>query len=309
MPIALPAPKLYTPFLSGDFRMELGLHALDLAEWIEIDANLGRELALKHDLLTQRPDEVFMALPQADAGAEETLALLVAHLVKHFPFIFEKEGDLLRNRTTGACWDLAACGLHPLDLAGRLVQEDLCLMAPDAITGEYRLVGASVCFPSRWRPAEKLGRNLDGIHGPVPRYEPNMSSPMQRFFAKVKPDRSVWRVGWSVADSPDLFLPGQHGGAQADVSHITADNAGESLWLRVERQTLRRLPQSGQILFTIRIYVTSLADAARNPADAADLAESFRNMAPDFRAYKGITPVADAAIAWLDRAAEGKIHV
>ena len=75
----------------------------------------------------------------------------------------------------------------------------------------------------------------------------------------------------------------------------------------MERQTLRRLPQSGQILFTIRIYVTSLAEAARNPADAADLAQSFRHMAPDFRAYKGITPIADAAIAWLDRAAEGKI--
>ncbi len=193
-------------------------------------------------------------------------------------------------------------------MAGRLVQEDLCLMAEEPESGEYRLVGASVCFPSRWRPAEKLGQNLDGIHGPVPRYDTTLSSPMQRFFARLKADRPVWRVGWSVADSPDLFLPGQHGGVQQNpahvAAHITAANAGENLWLRVERQTLRRLPLSGQILFTIRIYVNSLADAAGTPEDAAHLAASFRHMAPDFRAYKGITPVADAAIAWLDRAAK-----
>ena len=46
-----------------------------------------------------------------------------------------------------------------------------------------------------------------------------------------------------------------------------------------------------------------VAEAARNPADAAQLAASFRHMAPDFRGYKGITPVADAAIAWLERTA------
>lgn len=302
--LTLPDPKPYTPFLSGDFRMEMGLNRLDLADWIEIDHTFAQDLALKRRLLAERRDDVFMALPQADPGATETLALLADHLPASFPLFFERDGQVLHNRITGERWDLAASGLHPLDLAGRLVQEDLCLMAEDPASGEYRLVAASVCFPSRWQPAEKLGHNLDGIHGPVPRYDPKLSNPMNRFFAKFKADRPVWRIGWSVADRPDLFLPGQHGGAQPDTGHITADNAGDALWLRVERQTLRRLPQSGQILFTIRIYVTALADAARNPTDAAQLAASFRHMAPDFRAYKGITPVADAAIAWLERAAE-----
>lgn len=133
-----------------------------------------------------------MALPGRRRGCRD-LGFAGDHLVQHFPLIFEKEDDLLWNRSTGACWALAASGFHPLDLAGRLSARNLCLMAEDPESGDYRLVAASVCFPSRWRPAEKLGRDLDGIHGPVPRYEPNMDSPMQRFFAKVKPDRSVWR--------------------------------------------------------------------------------------------------------------------
>ena len=133
----LPQPKPYTPYLSGDFRMEMGLHALDLADWIEIDTNFPQDLALKGQLLTQRRDEVFVSLPQADPGASEVLALLAEHLPRRFPAFFERDGDLLRNQITGERFDLAASDLHPLDLAGRLVQEDLCLMAADG-EGRYR---------------------------------------------------------------------------------------------------------------------------------------------------------------------------
>lgn len=103
-----------------------------------------------------------------------------------------------------------------------------------------------------------------------------------------------------VADSPDLFLPGQHGGAQSDVSHITTDNARPQPLATGERQTLRRLPQSGQIA-PLRALFQLAGGPRAKPATWPD-----RRMAPDFRAYKGITPIADAAIAWLDRAARGK---
>jgi hypothetical protein len=50
--------------------------------------------------------------------------------------------------------------MHPLDLAGRVVPDDLCLVQADA-DGVPRLVAASLCFPSRWRLGEKLGRPLE----------------------------------------------------------------------------------------------------------------------------------------------------
>jgi hypothetical protein len=39
---------------------------------------------------------------------------------------------------------------------------------------------------------------------------------------------------------------------------VTVDNAGERLHLRVERQTLSRLPRSNAVLFTIRTYMNRL---------------------------------------------------
>ena len=48
-------------------------------------------------------------------------------------------------------------------------------------------------------------------------------------------------------------------------AHVSVENAGETLFVRSERQTLRRLPETGAILFTIGIYVAPLGRlSARN---------------------------------------------
>jgi heme-dependent oxidative N-demethylase alpha subunit-like protein len=46
--------------------------------------------------------------------------------------------------------------------------------------------------------------------------------------------------------------------------------------LRVERQTLRRLPRSGAIVFTIRVYMTPLAGLG--PGEAGRLAAALRGV-------------------------------
>ncbi len=83
--MSLPPPKPYAPYLSGDFRMEMGMHALNLADWIEIDDHYAQDLAEKRRLLAEQGEEVFVALPQAQPGAAETLALLGEHLPRTFP--------------------------------------------------------------------------------------------------------------------------------------------------------------------------------------------------------------------------------
>jgi dimethylamine monooxygenase subunit A len=69
--------------------------------------------------------------------------------------------------------------------------------------------------------------------------------------------------------------------------------------LRVERQTLRRLPETGAILFTIRTYVHSLADALPHQPDRERLAAALEAIPDDVRAYKSLTEVAEEAIVWL----------
>ena len=295
----LPTAKIYYPFQPGPFRMAMQLHPLALADWIELDTDLPAHLAEKRQLLYERPHEVFAALPQAEAGAHETLTLLLAHLTTHFPAIYRYEGATLINQATAEAWDLAASPLHPLDLAGRLVQEDLCLMQHDSATGIYRLVAASLCFPSRWRLHEKLGHSLAVIHEPTPHYAETLATPMDRAFDKLKAERPVWRLNWSVVDDGSLFQPTGHGRTDY-ATDVTAENAGDKLWLRVERQTLRRLPQSNDILFTIRVYSNPLRTLSDKPEVAQRLASAIGGLDEAMRDYKSLRPLRAATLAWLD---------
>jgi hypothetical protein len=188
--------------------------------------------------------------------------------------------------------------LHPLDLAGRLVQEDLCLMRPAG--SSHILAAASLCFPTRWRLNEKIGRALDAIHAPVPGLNERMGGAMARFFHHAKTDRPVWRLGWSLVDSPALFQPGGDGRTERDPT-ITSENAGARVWLRVERQTLRRLAVSGNVLFTIRIHRTPLGLVAADRVKAALLRDALATMPPEIARYKSLPVLGAAVIAYLER--------
>jgi hypothetical protein len=270
-----------------------GLRSLNLQTWIEIDEHLERELALKETLLQQRYSDVFASLPGSEPGQQETLDLLVLHLLKHFPQRYQREGDRLYNSTTHQTWHFSDFKVAPLDLAGRLVQEDFCLMrsAPEG----YVLSAASVCFPSRWLLAEKMGRPMGQIHAPVPGYAEKLRSPVNRFFEQIRSDRPVWRLNWSIVDSPDLFLLQSREAA----SKINAANAGEKLWIRVERQTLRRLPQSGDILFAIRTYVHSLKVLEAEPAAAKGLIAAIGQVSPEMQRYKVLSPIREVLLNYL----------
>ena len=307
---SLPLPQFppspdYAPFREGPFKLTMGLQPLDLREWIEPDGRMVVELEEKERLLRERHGEVFAALPEAMAGSREVLDLLVAYLPMQFPTVYKHEGNILHNVATGQSWDLSQTALHPLDLAGRLVQEDLCLMQKDVNTEEFRLVGASLCFPTRWRLLEKMGKSLDVIHEPIPGYEEQLASTVNRYFERIKVDKPVWRLNWSMIDDPELFQPIGHGRTERNPD-ITPENAGEKLWLRIERQTLRRLPRTHDVLFTIRVHVRPLRELAAHPKHAAALAAAMRALPEPMRLYKSLLPFIDAALAWLDRAAAGE---
>lgn len=300
--LALPPARDYAPYAPGRPLVALDLNPLDLTDWLEIDEHLPANLAEKRRLLAERPGEVLAALPEAGPGAAETLAVLIDHLLLQFPAIYQRRGGELMNRATGEVWPLTGSAMPPLELAGRLVQEDLCLLGRDAATGHYRLTAASLCFPSRWVLAEKLGRPLDAIHQPVPTYAERLGARMNRLFDRLVVEKPVWRLNWSVIDDPALFQPTLRP-RPAGAPPITAANAGDWLYLRIERQTLRRLPLSGDILFTIHIYSRPLSHLAHQPERAARLAGALRHLEPPMKSYKAMQPYLDAAIGWLEQAA------
>ena len=73
--------------------------------------------------------------------------------------------------------------------------------------------------------------------------------------------------------------------------------AGE-LWLRIERQTLRRLRVTGAVLFTIRIHVSPLTDLV-DPLDREQLAVALSGLPETMLRYKSMTGFAQGIVAWL----------
>ncbi len=248
-------------------------------------------------LLHARHGEVFQTLPEAKLASEETLRLLLEHLRRHHSDRFAFEGAEFRNLSTGERWDIEHSRLQPLDQAGRLVQEDFCILQSD---GEnYRLTAGAVCFPSNWLLSDKIGCTLADVHVPVPGYADKLQKPVDRFFNNLSADAIVWRANWTIHDSPTLFKT-THDPAPTTV---TSGNAGETLWFRVERQTLRRLPESGAVLFTIRTHLTQLGQAICSQNGARGLAAVIRSMPDDVQRYRHMTAFRPALLDWLDQIA------
>lgn len=269
----------YIPLEPKGWRMSMGLRPLDPSTWLEIDASRDEELELKRELLETRYDVVVATNPQGDEGSSELLTEVVTFLAEHHP-------ELPRGTATDG---------HPIVAAARQIQEDLCvLVRSDA----WRLQAACVCFPSRWSLATKIGTTLDDIHGPVPVYDEQLSRPTNAFFDRLKPDHSFWRLNWTLIDNPTLHQP--TGARQSP-------NGDLAQWFfRVERQTLRRLPSSDAIVFTIRNYVASAKELCDTHEEFGQTLLLNLDTAPErIQEYKGWVGVANRLRSSLEATTNG----
>ncbi len=263
-------------------------------DWFEFDDRYAQEMAEKQRLMSTIRGEVFAAMAESDAARTEALELVTAALTSHHPDWFALDGKLLANHLTGERWDVRL--VDPLELAGRLVQEDLCIVQNRREGPMF--TAASLCFPSRWRMLEKIGKPLAAVHGPVPLYADRLSGPVDRFMRHLKPGHIASRLNWSVLDDPALFQPGGKWRVEAS-TEITMENAGSRVFLRVERQTLRRLPVTDAVLFGIRVHVYAIEQVIDRPERAVELASAINALPGDIQHYKSLLPFREALLGWL----------
>lgn len=277
----LPAPVLHLPYQPGPQKMVMGLTAIQEPDWLEWDARLPEQRAERARLLAARRAEVLADTPGSAPACAELRDMLAAWLAAHRP-----------GTVTG--WDAAE---HPLATVAPWVAEDFCLMQPGP-DGPV-LIAAILCFPSRWRLSEKIGRPMQAIHKTVPGYGKTLGRPVDRFLGALKEGRLAVRFNWSIHEDATLYQPTGHGLTDHDPS-ITPENAGETLWLRVERQTFRLLPASGVIAFGIGTHVTPLAAVVAVAGEAEKLASAIRGLPPEMERYKSLRPYRSALLDYLD---------
>jgi dimethylamine monooxygenase subunit A len=256
----------------------MGMHSLSDANSLIVDDAFAMEVALRRRLMADQRDVVFGCLPTANAAAVETLELV---------------RSWLRERNL----PITEIDDHPLAVAGQSIPDDLCLMVRHA--DGWRLDAACLCFPSIWRLSDKFGLPMGTIHDLVPHYANELESKVDRFFDGLKPNRPVSRRNLSVKPFPLLHLPVTK--LSQPIGSLVPDENGHPFWLRTEFQTLRRLPKSDAILFTIKLQIAPASVLLHKPKIAWQLAEMFRSWDAPTRGYKlGTNDLTTGFLPWLD---------
>jgi hypothetical protein len=287
---------MHTPYDGSSKLFTIGVKPLDPADWIDADDQLLAYLDEKDRLAERAFDRIFVAEPGTEAAQNEVLTLLADYLPERFPDIYQRIGPQI-DITPAFRRVRLDTPYPPLLVAGGLVQEDLVLMRRDD-TG-WRLVAAHLCFPSSWRLHEKFGKALQEIHTPVPDFgrDTRNATIIERMFDNLRPEQPIIRWNWSLHCDDALHHPHSTGQWRFGGERI------DSFFFRLERQTLRRLPDSGDILFTIRIYLDPLETMETQP-NAAELARALIGQLRAYTLpqldYKGLTLERDRLIARLE---------
>jgi len=273
---AMPIPEQILPQLVGDnFRHRLGTFPVEISNWLLRDAEFDSTVQLKKKLLATRRSEVVGLQPGGDEVAEEAAQLVSAW----------------------AGVELASRGIDALVEASLLVADDLAVLQPiKSHDGSEQLLlnAAVVCCPSRWMLSEKMGHNMLAIHEPVAKYADHVGAAVDTYFQRLTVEKPVWRSNWIIQDHPALFQP------QIPTGPLV--KTPDELWIRMERQTLRRLPKTGGILFTIRGYQQPLPEyLSRSTQIAQNIRTMLERLPDDVAQYKSVLKYRPAIMNWINQ--------
>ena len=231
------------------------------------------------------------------------------YLPQRYPTMFRKTSVGMDNFITGECFNVIQRPLpeDPMITAGRMVQDDLAIMY-EKEDGQYYLLAGSILLAGFWRLADKFGMPLSEIHtsGDVPKFKSKLEKGMMSFFRRIQPQSPVIRnnyfiqvddeLAWSPSIGPE---DGEHT-QSAGWDTAEKNKAVTNHHFRSERQSLRRLPRSGGVVFTIRTYFEPITKIVQEPGVPGRLASAIRSWGEDTSRYKGRAKYGEVLLDYLD---------
>lgn len=279
----------YFPHLEDPAIVRMGLSPLAASKWLEPDEDLACFRDHKLALYANCPNEVYNAEEGSIAAQRELQALLLDHLLQDHSALFQRDADRLCCQALDLRWSLADKDVPPAEILKNCalwIQDDICILQERK--SQYCLTAASLCSPSQWYLRDKFGQPLNHIHEAVPGLDAQIGNRVTRFFSHLRPENPVQRFNWSVQPGDNLYYIDKEKKALAP---------GTTLFWRVERQSLRRLPVSRAVVFTIRIYLHPLRCLAEVPGALPALFAAIDDCPPEQALYKGfdrLMPALDA---------------
>ncbi|KAI4120615.1 MAG: hypothetical protein LQ347_007068 [Umbilicaria vellea] len=300
-------PLPYRPFRHGPYYITMGLRTMKWDEWIELDNHYPKYHVDKARRIAERGSKCCKTAPEAFDGAVELLEEFCKYLPERYPSLYRKTSVGMDNLLTGESFNIVERPLveDPMTMAARMIQDDLAIMfeKPD---GQYYLLAGAILLAGFWRLEDKFGMPLSEIHtsGDVPGFKQKLEKGMMNFFRRVQPNGPVLRNNYFIQVDDELAWSHSIGDEDSDgAGWFTAEKnkAIAHHYFRTERQSLRRLPRSGGVVFTIRTYFHPVTEIAEQPYVPGRLASAVRSWGDDVSRYKGRERYQDVLLEFLDR--------
>lgn len=251
----------------------------------------------------------FQALPHMKLAQWDTLELMMESFAKDYPqyFSLEKNGNIwtwenkpLGIKDTFEFGQWGSLPFEPAEYIWRQAQGDFTIL--DQRDNDLWADVGMTTSAADWSLRFDVGMRFSEWHGPVPRaQELGVFDRALQFLLNMRePTR---RTNWTLTvnarqdTATESFDQWGH-----ERSEVTLENAGEKVHLRVELQTLFRLPRSNALLFSIRAYLCSFANLAkRDPALCKRAHRVLKGLPQDMVDYKGFTLYRDTIVEWLSQ--------
>ena len=294
------------------YHQTMSIFKLDINHWLDMDKYYQHYIDEKERIRLKYGEENFGMLPEGYEACVELMETVVDHMVERYPLLFTilKDGDwkttgkIVRNEITKEVLDMTVpLKDEPLVYVSKLSKEDFYLVLKNPSDGRHHMVAGAVPFPGgSFFIKDKLGNHIDTIHQKVPYYEKSLKTSMERWFGRMKPEDPVERASWYITWDTKLKVSNIYQ-TEKFSPHMEKDleeTDPRQFNVRVERQTLRRLPKTGAIVFTNHPVYYSIEEMKDEPMIPSILKKIIYEGPEDIIKYKNFEMVRDKLAPYLD---------
>ncbi len=195
------------------------------------------------------------------------------------------------------------CG--PMEYITRQAQGDFTLQ--DQRDDNLWIEAGMVTTQADWSLDFDIGMSFHEWHAPVPKaHEMGVFDRALKFLLKLQHGAPVRRFNWTMTVDPLLDTsPENYPVWGPTKTTLTPENIGHRQHLRVELQTLYRLPRSNAIAFPIRCYLIKFEELVTVPKWARRLHRVIRDIDPELSTYKGFIRNRDLMVNYLSQFDDG----
>jgi len=298
----------YQPYRWAGVDFALGLRPIRMSEWIQFSPRHAGNMSEKRARLGAQRDQYYRTLPESLEAQRELRARVVAHLATDHSDRYALAGSTLTSHRESRTWDLDDPDVEPLRQLGDVVEEDFMLL--HEVEGVTRIIASSNAYSSSGRLVAAVGQTVHWAHIPVPTLSDKLGGRIDRVLSSVHEDTPCERFNWQVTPMATLFFPHDDPHrANASAMHAVCDalrrepgRAGELLFIRVERQTLSRLPASRAVAFSLHTYSDPLSSLGADPEAARSMLKLLEGYSASRWHYTEMDIVREPLLDYLRRA-------